>query len=652
MSALARFESFMENMVEGSVARLFRSPVQPAEIAKRLERAMESQQTISVRRVIVPNVYRAFLNPQDLAAFNPIRAEMEREMATYLGDLAQERGFTMLEHPRVELTSDSGVAHHSIQVVAETVASGPADAEHTQVFQPPSQPAAQSRTRLLLATSGGTHVIPLESTQITIGRGLNNDVILEDTRVSRHHAQLRYRARRFWVADLGSTNGTYVNGEQVEEARLNDGDKVMLGQLQVKVRCAAGDAVVVDESSVEIGEVLQRRVSGGEHTTASVDADRLLTLWSEISRTLVATQPIDEVLQRVVDLAFDSMQANRAMLLMYDDSTRLLTPRVVRHRSHKGGSTHISRTMLDQVMRDRVAILAVNAQLDPRLDRSASIRALGIHSFMCAPLWHEEEIIGVLYVDNPLSERFTPADLDLFTAFSNYAAVAIAQARLSARVLDETRRRERLERYHSPAVVDRILKGESDADAPFVAHERDLTVLFADLVGFTTLAESLPPQQVGVLLNAFFARMADVIFQHDGTLDKFIGDSVLAIFGAPMDLPNHALNAVRAGQAMRRALAALNEERPESTLRMRVAIHTGVALVGDIGSPKRREYSVLGDVVNTAARIEESVAGAGQVVISKATFDRLGGQAPANSLGRVQLRGRSQPVDVYEVLDR
>jgi hypothetical protein len=237
MSALARFESFMENMVEGSVARLFRSPVQPAEIAKRLERAMETQQTISVRRVIVPNLYRAFLNPQDLAAFTPIRAEMEREMATYLADLAQERGFTMLEHPRVELTSDPSVARHTIQVVAETVAASPAqDAGHTQVFQAQAQPAAQARTRLLLAAASGTHVIPLESTQITIGRGLNNDVILEDTRVSRHHAQLRYRQKRFWVADLGSTNGTYVNGQQVEEQALRDGDVLSLGGLELTYR--------------------------------------------------------------------------------------------------------------------------------------------------------------------------------------------------------------------------------------------------------------------------------------------------------------------------------------------------------------------------------------------------------------------------------
>jgi hypothetical protein len=240
MSALARFESFMENMVEGSVARLFRSPVQPAEIAKRLERAMETHQTISVRRVIVPNVYRAFLNPQDLVAFIPIRAEMEREMATYLADLAQERGFTMLEHPRVELSEDPSVSRRSIQVVAETVSMGPpSDASgHTQIFQPPANvaPQAQPRARLLLATQNGTHVIPLESTLLTVGRGLSSDIILEDTRVSRHHAQIRYRARRFWIADVGSTNGTYVNDQQIEEQALRDGDVISLGGLELTFR--------------------------------------------------------------------------------------------------------------------------------------------------------------------------------------------------------------------------------------------------------------------------------------------------------------------------------------------------------------------------------------------------------------------------------
>src|SRR5204863_8424323 len=114
-------------------------------------------------------------------------------------------------------------------------------------------------------------------------------------------------------------------------------------------------------------------------------------------------------------------------------------------------------------------ILAIDAQIDPRLNSSPSVLSLAVRSFMCAPLWHENEIIGLLYVDNPLSDQFTAADLDLFTAFSNYAAVAIAQARMAARVLEERRRRERLERYHSPTVVDRILEGSNDADAPFMA---------------------------------------------------------------------------------------------------------------------------------------------------------------------------------------
>lgn len=240
MSALNRFEQFMESMVEGSVARFFRNPIQPAEIAKRLERAMESHQTISVRRVIVPNVYRAFLNPHDFAAFQPIRVEMEREMATYLSELASERNFTMLEHPRVELAEDADVPRHSIQVVAETIGAQSAGTDGTQVMSTTAlqqvRPQMQSSALLLLQTSGGPHPIPLESTMLTLGRGLSNDVILEDPRVSRHHAQLRYKNRRFWITDLGSTNGTFINGERVLEVALRDGDTVSLGGLELTFR--------------------------------------------------------------------------------------------------------------------------------------------------------------------------------------------------------------------------------------------------------------------------------------------------------------------------------------------------------------------------------------------------------------------------------
>ncbi|MFV9505306.1 MAG: FhaA domain-containing protein [Oscillochloridaceae bacterium umkhey_bin13] len=237
MSALSRFEQFMEQMVEGSVARLFRSPVQPVEIARRLERAMESQQSISVNRVIVPSFYRAFLNPADFTAFQPVRAQLEQEMATYLSELAQERGFAMLEHPQVVLGEDGAVARRSIQVVAELT--NTSTAETTKVMTTPASaaaPARRSQASLLLQTPQGPQAITLASTAVSIGRGLGNDIILEDARVSRHHAQLRYRQRRFWLADLGSTNGTFLNGQPITESALRDGDLISLGGLELTFR--------------------------------------------------------------------------------------------------------------------------------------------------------------------------------------------------------------------------------------------------------------------------------------------------------------------------------------------------------------------------------------------------------------------------------
>lgn len=236
MSALNRFEQFMENMVEGSVGRIFRSPVQPAEISKRLERAMESQQQIGVQRVIVPNVYKVFLNPQDFEVFEPMQAEVQREMQNYLMDLAAERNFTMLAHPHVELGYEASVPRRTIQVVAEMVEpeEGSTRVMTQTVSMPTGRAPVQGNAQLLLDTPKGKQPIPLETTIIALGRGLDNDVVLEDVRVSRHHAQLRYKARKFWVTDKGSTNGTFVNNNRVNiEAELKDGDIISLGGMEL-----------------------------------------------------------------------------------------------------------------------------------------------------------------------------------------------------------------------------------------------------------------------------------------------------------------------------------------------------------------------------------------------------------------------------------
>ena len=377
---------------------------------------------------------------------------------------------------------------------------------------------------------------------------------------------------------------------------------------------------------------------------------RLLRLLSEISKTLVTMQPLEKVLARVVELVFETLPAERAFLLLRDAIDQPLSARIMRNRDGSvPAKVSISRTIVNAVMRDRVAMLAKDALYDTRLHASDSIQSMNVRSFMCAPLWNQNEVIGVLYCDNPRSKKFITDDLEVFAALCNYAAVAIEQARLSLRLLDESKRRERLTRYHSPGVINRIML-EGDADGAFMAQERDVSVMFCDIVGFTTMCQHAAPQAVADMLNDFFGRMGEVIFEHDGTLDKFIGDCILAVFGAPFEQPDHATKAVAAALAMQRELARANAENPDRPLHMRIAINSGRALTGDIGSPKRREFTVLGDVVNTASRIESTVAKPDQIVISKDTLDRIGNTFQIQPLGGVKLRGRDTELEVFEVV--
>src|SRR5262245_20602394 len=400
-----------------------------------------------------------------------------------------------------------------------------------------------------------------------------------------------------------------------------------------------------DRRKVDLG-----RASGDRRSGRDRRGGRMLRLLTEIGKTLVTVQPLEQILARVVDLVFDVLPAERAILLLRDAIDQPLTARVMRNRDGTApAKPTISRTIVNTVMRDRVAMLAKDALYDSRLDASGSIQAMSIRSFMCAPLWNRSEVIGVLYCDNPRSKKFTTEDLEVFTALCNYAAVAIEQSRLSLQLLEEQRRRERLQRYHSPGVINRILHGSGTLDGAFVAQTREVTVMFCDIVGFTSMCQHADPQVIGDMLNNFFARMGEVIFEHDGTLDKFIGDAILAVFGAPLDQPDHAIRAVSAALAMRRELAAVNADRAGQPLRMRIAINSGRALTGDIGSPKRREFTVLGDVVNTAARIEASVAQPDQIIISKHTRDLVGEAFSLKSLGKVTLRGRDAELEVFEV---
>ena len=186
-----------------------------------------------------------------------------------------------------------------------------------------------------------------------------------------------------------------------------------------------------------------------------------------------------------------------------------------------------------------------------------------------------------------------------------------------------------------------------------VAHEMVVTVLFADVVGFTTRCEMLEPRQVAELLNRYFSEMAECVFRHEGTLDKFIGDCLMAVFGAPLATEDHALRGVQAALDMRETLADLNEPLPqEQQMQFRIGMHSGPVVAGDIGSVRRSDYTVLGSTVNLAARLESSVAQPGQIVISDETNQLVRHRFETRSAGEFQPKGISRMVPCFELVDR
>jgi adenylate cyclase len=506
---------------------------------------------------------------------------------------------------------------------------------------------------LLRYTENGvekTHELLLGQT--VVGRLPTCGLVLADISVSRSHAQLRVDPKgRCLVQDLGSRFGTFRGTTQVliDEVEVMPGDTLKLGDLTLTLEQHVSERELLSENH-EVSEGPGTILRKADDAPVPKGDGHLVRLLSDAGRALLGSQSLTEMLNHVVEMAFAAVPAERAFLMLRDSPDAELSARVLRQRDGTPPkSPTLSRSVVRRVLTERVAILAADATSDSKLGITDSILSLSIRSFMCAPLWNRDDVIGVLYVDSSRASRFGAADLDAFTALANAAAVAIEQARLSTQLLEETRRRERLSRYHSPAVVGRILHESNDGTMS--AQEREVSIMFCDLVGFTTMCEAMPPAQSAGILNAFLTRMTDVVFDHEGTLDKFIGDALLAVFGAPLDQPDHAMKAVAAAIAMRKALVDLNERSGGPALAMRIVVNSGVGITGDIGSPRRREFTVLGDVVNTASRMEGQVAGPGEIIISGSTYEYVKAHVTVRPLGTKMLRGRTTPIEVYAVED-
>ena len=242
---MERVEAFVSRIIEGWSARLFGAKLQPVQIAKRLIRAMEGHQTISLSKTFVPNSYVVSLSPSDFAQFEQYRKSLERDLAEAVLGAARERSFTLLAYPSVEIERAEDIAPGDMrvscalvdmsgeEVEADAKALGAVESGHTMVLD--REALLKDRPRAPKAMIEQRDASPV---RLLIGRDPQNDVVLDDRRVSRKHAEIRLRLGRYTLYDLQSTNGTYVNGRRVAEKVLDDGDKISVGGLELVFRSA------------------------------------------------------------------------------------------------------------------------------------------------------------------------------------------------------------------------------------------------------------------------------------------------------------------------------------------------------------------------------------------------------------------------------
>ncbi len=522
---------------------------------------------------------------------------------------------------------------------------------------------------------GQTRRFLLSGGDVSIGRSSENGIVLNDFSVSRRHALLSERGGVWTIEDLNSTNGVKVNGTFAPKTPLRANDVLSVGAFTLYVREQPTTKSIAAKSISDSSSTFVRSIAdfnrdynlegtgagdggaagtlAGRRPAPEKAREKIFEILVQVARTLIEAPNVDQILSKVVDLLFDFLPAERAVVVLREDSGRLVAT-LARQRGRAGpeAAETFSHTIVETVVRERVAVLTSDALTDDRFEAGQSIRIQQIRSAMCVPLWNREHVIGALHVDTPLKTgTFTADDLDLLTALGNFAAVAIERARLQGRIAKEERIRERLARYHSPGVVEEIVS-EGPAGVEKV-RTRDVTVFFADIVGFTTAAETMSPEDLSLFLETVFTFAADAIFEQGGTLDKFIGDAVMAFFGAPIPQPDHPRRAVAAAAKLIESLKAWNVGRVgrgEPPVAVRVGVNTGHAVVGDIGSDRRVDYTVLGNTVNVAARLESSVAGSNEIVVGEETARRAGDAFTFEPLGEQRLKGLTQGLRAFRVV--
>lgn len=451
---------------------------------------------------------------------------------------------------------------------------------------------------IVASDKGPPKAVRSGATDLLIGSDPGCDLILPD--IAPQHARLMRKGKEVTLADLGSPGGTFVKGVRVSQTQLTSGDQIML---------APSPPPRHRTFTVEpIPDVLSVRASG---------AEGLLHLSVALGRPGTLESKLDEILEYSLQLgSFD-----RAAIWVQDPE-RNGEFLVNRHRQIPGWPPAVvSQTILGQVLKGDAMIIG-DAALDARVEKAVSVQMQNVRTCVALPLRTTERIWGVLYLDcldpRPLASK---KDQEFLTGFAALAAVVVANSYLAAKAQSESIIKDRLTRFFPPNALEKIV---NQAQGPLGGALLDVTILFCDIRNYTGISFEQPPKRVAMWLNDYFSRIVPLVFANNGTLEKYIGDAMLAIWGAPLEMTpaEQALHSCRAAVQIHRAVREFSKAWPDLGCEVGIGIHHGPAYVGTIGHESYLQYAAFGSTTNLAARLC-SAAGPGETILSRFLAEQL-----------------------------
>lgn len=511
-----------------------------------------------------------------------------------------------------------------------------------------------------------------EGGRLTIGRAPDNDIRIDDLRVSRRHAVIRSAAHaEARLANVSRGNIVLVNEQDVRpetgEILLKDKDYFTIASVGFQLILKEVPLRYTDEPlsmSTSMSPVTSGFTSLVTHTFTSgsrkLEIEELqrkaemLAQLCEMSAALATVFDTQSILEYATAIVMRAITADCCAALLVEQGEA--DPRAVSLRfrdNEKVDRRSISRTAVRTAIEQRVMLSSHDVMQDVNLKFSQSVVMQSISSLACAPLVGREGVYGALYIDRRITpDKFTDLDTQLLAAIAAQAATAVEATRAHERSQREALARAAFARFMPEHIIKELVENPEKFQLGGV--NKRVTVLFCDVRGFTKLAHRARPDTIVDLLNILFTAMAAEIFEHQGTLNKYIGDGLMALFGAPLGGESDASNAVATAVAMQRRVAEVNEQLVAKNLppvQLGIGINTGEATVGVIGAHQRSEYTAIGDTVNIASRIE-GIARPGQILVTETTAQELGGAFLLSAPQEITVKNIDEHVRVYSVIYR